>query len=556
MGACGAKHATPSVPVIYEVPPEAMTRSAEATPREAKTPSSKEPAASPCSSSARTPSARTPIERRETKKDTISGSQFILSNPGKVHDVYGMEEKKIGEGTYGSVVRGTHRVTKKVRAVKIISKGQMKNVEKFKREIELMKMMDHPNIIKLFETFEDSRNVYLAMELCSGGELFDRIIEAGHLTEREAAIVVQQILRAIFYMHDKKVTHRDLKPENFLFATKDAIDRSTLKIIDFGLSCTFKPGQVLTTRAGTPYYVAPQVLSGKYDHMCDLWSVGVIMYILLCGYPPFYGRNDQEVLAKVRKGNYAFEDKDWARVSSDAKSLIRKLLCQNPKDRFSAEQALNHEWIKQTAPRASAASLRSNPALVENLRGFRSQNKLKKAALQIIAGQLDESQIRGLRDTFTALDANGDGLLTLSELKSGLDRAGFRKTNSDLQWILEGVDADGSGVIDYSEFLAAALDRKQYLSEQACWTAFKVFDLDGDGRISLDELRKVLDNESVEEALGQDNAATLLKDVDQNGDGTIDFKEFMAMMGGKAAGNVGKSPARSPARSNRSVGGA
>merc|ERR1719188_857891 len=269
------------------------------------------------------------------------------------------------------------------------------------------------------------------------------------------------------------------------------------------------------------------------------------MYVMLCGYPPFFGETDAEVLSKVRLGNFSFNAQDWKNVSEDAKNLIRMLLKMNPKDRFTAEQALNHEWIRQTAPRASAASLRSNPALVENLRGFRSQNKLKKAALQIIAGQLDESQIRGLRETFTALDANGDGLLTLGELKNGLDRAGFKKTNSDLQWILEGVDADGSGVIDYSEFLAAALDRKLYLSEQACWTAFKVFDLDGDGRISLDELKKVLDNEDVEEALGQDNAMSLLKDVDQNGDGTIDFKEFMAMMGGKGAGGVGRSPGRS-----------
>merc|ERR550537_1578954 len=133
-------------------------------------------------------------------------------------------------------------------------------------------MMDHPNIIKLYETFEDHRNIYLIMEICSGGELFDRIIETGHFTEVQAAIVMQQIMRGMFYMHEIKLTHRDLKPENFLFQTKDPIEKCTLKIIDFGLSCKFTEGGVLTTKAGTPYYVAPQVLAGKYDQSADLWS--------------------------------------------------------------------------------------------------------------------------------------------------------------------------------------------------------------------------------------------------------------------------------------------
>jgi len=346
-------------------------------------------------------------------------------------------------------------------------------------------------------------------------------------------------------MHDKQVSHRDLKPENFLFVTKDALDKSVLKIIDFGLSCFFKPGQVLQTRAGTPYYVAPQVLAGKYDHMCDLWSVGVIMYILLCGYPPFYGKNDQEVLSKVRKGKFVFEDKDWGRASADSKHLIRMLLHPNPKERYTAQKALTHKWIQHTAPRAPADALRSNPALVDNLRNFRSQNKLKKAALQIIATQLDDAQLRGLRDAFTQLDSNGDGLLTMAELKNGLEKAGYHKTNSDLEMICDGVDTDGSGVIDYTEFLAAALDKRSYLSEQACWTAFKVFDLDGDGKISLDELRALLEDEATSEAVGADRVAELLHEIDRNGDGEIDFKEFMAMMGaGKAspaaAGTTGK----------------
>merc|ERR1712222_259105 len=235
--------------------------------------------------------------------------------------------------------------------------GQMKNMDRFKQEIAIMKVMDHPNVIKLFETFEDHRNIYLVMELCSGGELFDRIIDAGHFTEVQAAILMQQIMRALFYMHESHVCHRDLKPENFIFNSKDPIEKCFLKIIDFGLSCSFSPGQVLNTKAGTPYYVAPQVLAGKYDHSSDMWSCGVIMYVLLCGYPPFYGETDADVLSKVRLGNFSFNAADWKNISEDAKNLIRMLLKMNPKDRYTAQQGLNHEWIMKLAPKATNENL-------------------------------------------------------------------------------------------------------------------------------------------------------------------------------------------------------
>merc|ERR1712176_513397 len=218
---------------------------------------------------------------------------------------------------------------------------------------------------------------------------------------------------------------------------------------DFGLSCSFTSDQVLTTKAGTPYCVAPQVLAGKYDSLSDLWSCGVIMYVLLCGYPPFFGETYAEVLSKVRLGNFSFNATDWKNVSEDAKNLIRSLLKMNPKDRYTAEQALNHVWIKQKAPKASGATIQSS--LVDNLRGFRSQNKLKKAALHVIASQLGETQIKGLRDTFMALDDNGDGLLTVMEMKEGLQKCGLKEIPADLQQIMQEVDSDGSGVIDYTE---------------------------------------------------------------------------------------------------------
>jgi len=373
------------------------------------------------------------------------------------------------------------------------------------------------------------------LELCTGGELFDRIIDAGHFTEVQAAIVMQHMFRAIFYMHENHICHRDLKPENFLFTTKEAIEKCTLKVIDFGLACKFDAEQVMTTKAGTPYYVAPQVLAGKYDKASDLWSLGVIMYVLLCGYPPFYGDTDADVLAKVRLGNFSFNAADWKAVSEDAKNLIRMLLKMNPRDRYTGEQALNHVWVRNKAPKAQGVAL--DNALVNNLRGFRGQNKLKKAALHVIASQLGESQIKALRDTFMTLDGNGDGLLTVNEMKEGLTKCGLKEIPPDLQQIMEDVDSDGSGVIDYTEFLAASLDKKVYMKEDVCWQAFRIFDRNGDGKISKEELKGMLSNDgaSVAEQSARD-LAEVMQEIDANGDGEIDFQEFMAMMRGNEKG--------------------
>lgn len=479
----------------------------------------------------RGPKQRTPslVKRQSTKVGAVCHSTFVLENEGKVTDIYDIDKKKIGQGSYGTVCKCLNKVTGVARAIKTIPKSVMTSLDRFRAEISFMKLMDHPNIIKLHETFEDHRNIYLVMELCVGGELFDRIVETGYFTESQAAAVMQHMLRAIYYMHENHICHRDLKPENFLFTTKEVIEKTSLKIIDFGLAHEFGPGITLTTKAGTPFYVAPQVLLGKYDQSADLWSAGVIAYVLLCGYPPFHGETDAAVLAKVRTGQFTFRMPDWKNVSEDAKELISNLLKMNPKERYTAEQSLNHVWVASKAPRA--VDLPLGDGVVNNMRNFRSQNKLKKAALHVIANQLSENQIQALRDTFMALDENGDGLLTSLELKEGMKKAGFKDIPADLAQILEDVDSNGSGVIDYTEFLAATLDRKMYIQEDVCWAAFRVFDRDGNGKITKEEILEVLGDGDVKNMAMRDICA-LMKDVDANGDGEIDFQEFMQMMRG------------------------
>ena len=244
-----------------------------------------------------------------------------------------------------------------------------------------MQTLDHPQILKLYEYFEDEKNVYLITELCEGGELFEKIIEKEFFDEQYAAYIFKQILQGVNYCHQNDIVHRDLKPENFLFETTD--DKSHVKIIDFGLSKMVHQDkqkgkgkgkvQRMQTRAGTPYYISPEVLAGNYNELCDMWSCGCILYILLCGYPPFFGDNDQEILRMVQQGDYNFDGEEWDNISSDAKDLIRKLI-EKPEKRLTAQEALQHKWLKKF----SKANKETSYLRKRNLKSFKAYLKAQK----------------------------------------------------------------------------------------------------------------------------------------------------------------------------------
>jgi len=251
----------------------------------------------------------------------------------------------IGTGSFGTVALVWHRKIGAARALKAISKNRS-SAKMLRREIVSMAGMDHPHVIKLLGVFEDSKRVYLAMELAAGGELYEHIVEAHHFQEKSAGIVMGQILSAISYVHDCSVAHRDIKPENFVFSGHGPVEGNTLKLIDFGFACHCKPGQMLQSMIGSSIYMSPQVASGSYDLACDMWSAGAVMYVLLTGRPPIQGPSDAKTLALVRRGRWSFQGSLWQGVTAEAKQLVAALLAVKPSARSTAASALLHPWIQ------------------------------------------------------------------------------------------------------------------------------------------------------------------------------------------------------------------
>jgi len=493
-------------------------------------------------------------EEKSLLDRSISGQSFIFDhvfmrdNPGKLEDFYQLNKGDgLGEGSFGSVAKATCKRTKVQRAVKTIDLKTVRNPGRFEHEIAIQKQLDHPNVVRLYETFRDARKLYLVMELCTGGELFDRIVdEAPHgFDEVRAATLVRQMLMAMCYLHASKIAHRDVKPENFLLT--DRSQEARLKIIDFGLAASFASGKPMTTKAGTAYYVAPEVLQGNYTEKCDIWSVGVISFILLCGYPPFTGDTDPQILAKVKGGSFEFKSPEWDGVSSGCKNLITQMLTLDVTCRPGAADLLQNPWLTFKG-QAQAAPICKQ--FMGRLKSFQANSKLKKVALTVLAQTLKDDQVETLSNTFRALDKDGDGSLSPDEVREGLARWGM-SIPAGLEEIFKTIDSDRSGKIDYSEFLAATLDKAVLMQNDKCWEAFRVFDRDGDGKLTTEELRALLkdnSNTSPEDA----KLEAMIAEVDTSGDGCIDFEEFCAMLRGTVL--VGQSAANEPTRKRRQSG--
>ena len=448
---------------------------------------------------------------------------FVGETKGKLLDSYEVL-KQLGKGGYGKVYEVKNIKTGEIRACKHLSKLNIKNLEKFRREIEILKKMDHPNIIKLYEVYESERSLYLVMEECKGGEIFDRIIqhiqEKKMYSEKDAAIIFEQVMSCIAYCHNRNICHRDLKPENLLYLNAGDEKDNRIKVIDFGLS---QACDRLKTKVGTAYYVSPEILSGNYTHLCDIWSAGVILYILLSGDPPFNGANDNEIYTKIAQMKFSFPERKWKNISNDAKDLLCHMIVPE-NERYTAEQVLNHPWFKN----ASDVPLSSIEFNDQNLfMNFVNGSFIKKMGLMFIASRLDENEINNLKNVFSAIDKGKDGQISFEELKKGLmELKSTHLSEEELKKMFDSIDVDKNGKIDYTEFIAATIEGANYYRQERLLEAFENFDKDGSGQISKSELLETLKAGKCQEK----EVEKFIKAVDKDGNGKISIEEFMALM--------------------------
>lgn len=443
-----------------------------------------------------------------------------IGQPGQFGFANVITEKKTGN-------KFAAKVIKKTKFHSLSAKERSFHFKQLREEIEIMQAIPHHrNIIRIHSVYEDVECLWLVLDLCAGGELFDRIQNQpnGTYTEKDAATVLKQMAEGIGHLHEQKIAHCDLKPDNFLFLTKE--QDSPLKIIDFGMSKTVqRPWKYLSRFRGTPYYVAPEVLSGKYLEHCDIWSFGIVMFVMLFGFPPFHGDTDDLIFKKIENGftpevkpGYGAWFPNAIPVSKEAKDLMKRCLTMDTEVRLSAKEVLEHPWFTGT----STQPLES--LMLSNLNQFTANSKFKQGVLSLMTNVMTTDDLSKLKAVFKKYDKNGDGFISVDEVKEALN------TNKDdckqlmkLEQLMKLVDLDGDGQLSYDELLMISVERKLVSKEERLFQAFCKVDSDKSGTLSTNEIEAML-------GVTKQEANKIISEVDKNGDGVIDYDEFVKMM--------------------------
>ena len=464
----------------------------------------------------------------------VRQENLVIQEKGNPKKKY-IPKKLLGEGSFGSVYEAENIIFQNSVAMKIINKSNADDESEILNEIDILKKLSHPNIVRIYEFYITKEHYYIVTEFCKEGELFSYI--KNKYSERQLAVLFYQIFSGLWYLHDNKMLHRDIKLENIMISRKEK-DHSTgeelfwVKIIDFGTAKIFDKSKKEKDVVGSSYYIAPEVLKQNYNEKCDTWSVGVILYMTLVGRAPFDGKNDKEIIKKIKSVNYNNKEPKLLTHSEEVRDLVDKLLEKDINKRLSAKEALTHPWFEKYGGRSLFSNFKKEEIepFINNLFNYSFNSKIQQLVIAFLVHNLpsDESSITILK-LFRYFNTSGNCKLTKEELTKGLyNYKEKEKVDNYVDHLFTLLDGDNNGYIEYEEFLRACIDKKIILKKNYLKYAFKFLDQDKTETLDTKKIIKafVLKENPILEAIFNNTLNT----VDKDGDGIINFKEFEELM--------------------------
>ena len=454
----------------------------------------------------------------------------VEKDPFKDYEI----KKTLGEGAFGQVHLVTHKITGATRAMKVIEKKDTfteNNEQEVLNELNVLKKMDHPNIIKVFEFYMDDDNYYMITEYCSDGDLFD-FVKDSKLNEIQSAYIMFQLFSALNYCHKMKIIHRDLKPENIFISKKEINGFIRIKVGDFGASQIFKKGDFQKEVVGSVYYIAPEVILKNYNFKCDLWSCGIILYILLTHKMPFFADNDEDILKKILSSEY--DTNKLSKFSDNTKDLISKLLEREVNKRITAEEALEHKYFEEFKVKDLLNDFKDKKKIekfVENLKNYKRKSILQETILAYLIHNFpDLEDITESSKLFDKIDVKGKGKISLDDLYIGLSLIlESDKLKDDIVEIFANLDTDKNNYLGYEDFARGAIDKGCLLDEKVLKFAFNYFDKENNGVITIKEISSIfkdhIKTKDIDETLNK-----IIEEVDEDGDGKITYEKFCKIM--------------------------
>ncbi|KAK8813221.1 hypothetical protein WA158_002813 [Blastocystis sp. Blastoise] len=443
---------------------------------------------------------------RETIIRSVSiHPQLVTRRRAQIYDMYMLDSQELGSGVTGSVRCGTSKVTKQKYAIKMIRTKHMseENKQLLKNEINILQQLDHPNIVKLYETYESADELYLVMELCTGGELYNRLMEQHncHFNEEEIRVIMRKLFSAVCYLHEKHIAHRDLKLSNIMYKNKTSDE---IKLIDFGLSKVYMHDahiKSMNTIVGTPYYIAPEVIQENkegYGKTCDIWSLGVIMYMLATGKPPIYGENPSEIMGNIGTQEIMYNRGDFKHYSKNMLVFLKHLLEKNPDERYTAPEALDSPWLSRTDTEVHIPSI-----YIQSIKQYAYKyTRLKRGILLVLAYNCEANSIYKIRDIFLELDKDGRGRISKEVFINALLDNDPDLQPEDAEEIFSYIDEDDSEYVNYTEFIAACMPFEYINKDFYIQKVFHILDTDNTNYISFYNLREYFKSNTIEELFG------------------------------------------------------